>query len=141
MTWLITFFLQFLFPPAYGEDHDFLSNGASFASVYMGFFIMPVYLEYLVRTTPTIGCAQTYGLPYDAPSGRPDLLVGCFYGKDGVNYNSSNTATTGSGIIATSGGCSSKSVSARNCRMKGFNGDDSAMRSFGSSFHDEEQRG
>ena len=132
MTWLITFFLQFLFPPAYGEDHDFLSNGASFASVYMGFFIMPVYLEYLVRTTPTFGCAETYGLPYDAPSGRPDLLVGCFYGKESVNYNSSSTATTG---------CSRKSVSAGNCRMKGFNGDGSAMRSFGSSFHDEEQRG
>ena len=137
-TWLITFFLQFLFPPAYGQDHDFISNGATFASVYMGFFIMPVYLEYLVRTTPTSATPQMYGLPNDAPSGRPDLLVKWFYGDiTNNNLDNKNVSSNGRKIISTTTARSSATFFRRNANESFA----SNRSSYASSFHDEEQRG
>jgi len=84
-TWIVTTILQCLVEPAYiymvaGET--FQAEGATIASVYVGFFLMPVYLDHLVRTTPLRVNPQDYGLSPDAPAGRPDFLVTWVYGNN-----------------------------------------------------------
>jgi hypothetical protein len=82
MTWIVTTCWQFLFEPAYGAGTSFQAQGATIGCVYLGFFIMPAYLDHSVRTTPYVVDPQDYGLPADANAGRPDLLVTRFYGSD-----------------------------------------------------------
>jgi hypothetical protein len=74
--------LQFVLEPAYGAGESFQAEGATIGCVYLGFFLMPAYLDHLVRTTPVVVHPQDYGLPADADAGRPDLLVKLFYGSE-----------------------------------------------------------
>jgi hypothetical protein len=81
-TWIVTTCLQFLLEPAYGAGESGQAKGATIGCVYLGFFIMPAYLDHLVRTTPYVVHPQDYGLSADADAGRPDLLVKWFHGSD-----------------------------------------------------------
>ena len=80
-TWIVTTILHCLVEPAYGAGETFQAKGATIASADVGFFLMPVYLDHLVRTTPLIVNPQDYGLSVDANPGRPDLLVTWVYGN------------------------------------------------------------
>jgi hypothetical protein len=82
ITWIVTTCLQFVLEPAYGAGESFQAEGATIGCVYLGFFLMPAYLDHLVRTTPVVVHPQDYGLPADADAGRPDLLVKLFYGSE-----------------------------------------------------------
>ena len=81
-TWIVTTILQCPVEPSYGAGETFQAEGATIASVYVGFFLMPVYLDHLVRTTPLRVNPQDYGLSPDAPAGRPDFLVTWVYGNN-----------------------------------------------------------
>jgi len=74
LTWIISTFLQFVFQPAYDDELTYNAEGPTVACVYLGFFIMPVYLEYLVRVTPAKPRPEYYGLAPDAYY-KEDLLL------------------------------------------------------------------
>jgi hypothetical protein len=66
VTWLVTTVLQFVLQPAYSGDAVYDAEGATVASVYLGFFAMPALLDYLARTAPIQPDPEFYGLPEDA---------------------------------------------------------------------------
>lgn len=73
--WISSIFLQNLFQPAYAPDpYAYDAEGSTVACVYFGFFLMPVYFDYLIRTTPIQPRPVYYGLPADAYY-KEDLLV------------------------------------------------------------------
>jgi Ca2+/Na+ antiporter len=66
VVWIASTFLQFVFQPAYDDDHIYNAEGPTVACVYIGFFAMPAFLEYLVRTVPIQPRPEYYGLSSDA---------------------------------------------------------------------------
>jgi hypothetical protein len=73
--WISSIFLQVVFQPAYSSDpFEYNAEGSTVAGVYVGFFIMPMYLDYLIRTTPQQPRPEYYGLPPDAYY-KEDFLV------------------------------------------------------------------
>jgi len=77
MVWILTTILQFVLQPAYAQDDFLISESATVACVYLGFFIMPAALEEWIRTTPLKPRPEYYGLPRHA-SYQEDMLCRWF---------------------------------------------------------------
>ena len=68
VSWLITMLLQIIVQPSYARGDAYDAEGATFASVYLGFFIIPVWLDYRIRVTPNTVWPEYYGVsPHVAP--------------------------------------------------------------------------
>jgi hypothetical protein len=53
VTWIITMALQIIVQPSYGGGVVYLAERATYAAVYLGNFVMPAWLDYMVRVTPS----------------------------------------------------------------------------------------
>ena len=62
LTWIVTTILQVVFQPSYGDNVEYNAEPATVAAVYLGFFTMPAFLDYLVRNTPIQPNPEYYGL-------------------------------------------------------------------------------
>lgn len=49
VSWLLTMLFQIVVQPSYARGNAYDAEGATFASVYLGFFIIRVWLDYCVR--------------------------------------------------------------------------------------------
>lgn len=74
VSWLITMLLQIIVQPSYAKGDAYDAEGATFACVYLGFFIIPVWLDYRVRVTPAIISPEYYAIPFDTEQ-KPDRVV------------------------------------------------------------------
>lgn len=75
IVWLLTMALQCLIQPAYADG--WTAEGATVASVYLGFFVMPALLDQWIRTTPVSPRPVYYGLKRDEEY-KEDILCKCF---------------------------------------------------------------
>lgn len=89
VTWIITMVLQILLQPSYATGSEFDAEGATYAAVYVGFFVMPAWLDYMVRHTPNRVDPAYFGLPVDTRC-REDLLCRLF----GLTADRFNTASS-----------------------------------------------
>jgi hypothetical protein len=76
--------LQFIFQPAYSDGDVYNAEASTVACVYLGFFLMPAFLDYLVRTTPVQPRPEYYGLAKDAyyKEDLPTIWLGMAPQKD-----------------------------------------------------------
>lgn len=65
---------QIIVQPSYARGDAYDAEGATFASVYLGFFVVPVFLDYRVRVTPFKITHEYYALPLDTEQ-KPDRVV------------------------------------------------------------------
>jgi len=63
ITWIITMVLQIIVQPSFGTGDSFDAEGATYAAVYVGFFVMPAWLDHMVRYTPKRIDPSYFGLP------------------------------------------------------------------------------
>jgi len=77
VSWLITMLFQIVVQPSYASGDAYDAEGATFASVYLGFFIIPVWLDYQVRVTPKQVWPDYYAIGNDTRP-KPDRLVKVF---------------------------------------------------------------
>ena len=77
LNWIVTMTIQVMVQPSYGSGNSFDAEGATYGAVYLGYFIMPPWLEYMRRTTPFEINPEDYGLPKDTES-KPDALCRVF---------------------------------------------------------------
>jgi hypothetical protein len=83
--WIWSTFLQFVFQPAYSDGDVYNAEASTVvACVYLGFFLMPAFLDYLVRTTPVQPRPEYYGLAKDAyyKEDLPTIWLGMAPQKD-----------------------------------------------------------
>lgn len=109
VSWLITMLFQIVVQPSYARGDAYDAEGATFASVYLGFFIIPVWLDYRVRVTPNKVWPEHYAVSNDTKP-KPDRLVKVFlflvgywqHNKDKVHKtDSDSTSDTSSGSERT----------------------------------------
>lgn len=73
-SWIISTILQFLVQPSYAPSLQFDAEGATYSAVYLGFFLMPAWLDYVCRHTPPKIAPEYFGLPPGTPA-KQDLVV------------------------------------------------------------------
>eukprot|EP00566_Odontella_aurita_P012051 CAMPEP_0113568128 /NCGR_PEP_ID=MMETSP0015_2-20120614/23671_1 /TAXON_ID=2838 /ORGANISM="Odontella" /LENGTH=489 /DNA_ID=CAMNT_0000470623 /DNA_START=293 /DNA_END=1759 /DNA_ORIENTATION=- /assembly_acc=CAM_ASM_000160 len=77
--WVTTTVFQIVIQPAYAMGRGALTAvGATYSAVYLGTFIMPPYLDYLVRNTPVRIPPEYFGLSSAQVEERVDPLCRCF---------------------------------------------------------------
>jgi hypothetical protein len=64
------------------DDGDENSSMDELMCLFGIIYLVPAYLDHLVRPTPSVVHPKDYGLPADANAGRPDPLVTRFHGSD-----------------------------------------------------------
>lgn len=101
VSWLMTMLLQIIVQPSYAGGDAYDAEGATFASVYLGFFLVPVWLDYRVRVTPTIVSHDYYAIPSDTEQ-KPDrvakivLVLARYFRKDDVEEKKTDLGRTAS---------------------------------------------
>jgi hypothetical protein len=73
-SWIVTTILQCLVQPSYAPSLQFDAEGATYTAVYLGFFVMPAWLDSVCRQTPSEVRPEYYGLPPGTPA-RQDPVV------------------------------------------------------------------
>ena len=63
ITWIVTMLFQVIVQPSYGRGDSYDAEGATYAAVYIGFFIMPAWLDHVVRNTSSRIDPAEFGLP------------------------------------------------------------------------------
>ena len=76
-TWVVTMILQVFVQPAYGGGMAFLAESPAYAAVYIANFVMPAWLEYMMRVTPDRIDRSYYSLPEDTKC-KQDILCWIF---------------------------------------------------------------
>ena len=74
LSWVVTMLFQIIVQPSYARGDAYDAEGATFASVYLGFFVVPLFLDYRVRVTPFKITHKYYALPLDTEQ-KPDRVV------------------------------------------------------------------
>jgi hypothetical protein len=77
VTWLVTMILQVIVQPAYGGGMAFLAEIPAYAAVYIPSFVMPAWLEYMLRVSPDRIDPSYYSLPENRRC-KQDLLCWIF---------------------------------------------------------------
>ena len=62
-TWIVTMLFQVIVQPSYGRGDSYDAEGTTYAAVYIGFFLMPAWLDHVVRNTPSRINPAHFGLP------------------------------------------------------------------------------
>jgi hypothetical protein len=62
-TWIVTMIFQIIVQPSYGDGTSYDAEGATYAAVYIGFFVMPAWLDHMVRHTPPRIDPSHFALP------------------------------------------------------------------------------
>ena len=75
--WVVTMVLQIIVQPAYGSGMAYLTESQTYAAVYLGNFVMPAWLDYMVRVTPSRIDPSYFSLPEDTKC-KEDLLCRIF---------------------------------------------------------------
>lgn len=93
VTWLVTMILQVMVQPAYGGGMAFLAESPAYAAVYIPSFVMPVWLEYMLRVSPDRIDPSYYSLP-ESTTCKQDLFCWIFGITEGEPH--SDEISTGS---------------------------------------------
>lgn len=83
IAWIITMALQVIVQPSYGGGVMYLAEGATYAAVYLGNFVMPAWLDYMVRVTPSRVDRSYYSLPEETKC-KEDFLCRVFKVTEGT---------------------------------------------------------
>ena len=77
-SWIVTMVLQIIAQPSYASEDMYDAEGATYASVYLGFFLLPVWLAHHVRNTSEVVPPERFGF---SPDTMPEqcVLVKIFY--------------------------------------------------------------
>jgi hypothetical protein len=101
LSWLVTMLFQIIVQPSYAKGDAYDAEGATFASVYLGFFVVPVFLDHMVRVTPLKITNGYYAVPLDTDE-KPDrvvefiLLLIAYFGKSEDKNEKSDLESTAS---------------------------------------------
>jgi hypothetical protein len=99
LSWLVTMLFQIIVQPSYAKGDAYDAEGATFASVYLGFFVVPVFLDHMVRVTPLKITNGYYAVPLDTDE-KPDrvvefiLLLIAYFGKSEDKNEKSDLEST-----------------------------------------------
>lgn len=106
VSWLITMLLQIIVQPSYARGDQYDAEGATFASVYLGFFIIPVWLDYKVRVTPNVVWPEYYAISSEVKPKRDRLVMIFLFLKSHLqkHHNSDDVPKTDSDSSSESNG-------------------------------------